>query len=160
MRDNLRRDTAASEDHPEKPEGTLTGSAADRTPSARGNENTHRHSPGMADRIDLLGKNSERERLLAAGVLEVALRSDLTDVVRRATETTSYPISIITLMGKRSQFFAASTGLPPELEVIGATDRSVALCQRVVRDKTSFEWEDVAVDADAPQGLVPTHVIA
>ena len=117
----------------------------------------------MADRIDLLGTSQERERLLGAGLLAVALRSDLTEFVRRATETTSYSISIISLMGKRSQFFAASKGLPSELEVIGGTDRSVSLCQRIVRDNKSFEWEDASLDHIAPQGMavgtrgVPGH---
>lgn len=113
----------------------------------------------MADRIDLLGRNQQRERLLGAGVLEVALKSDLTDLVRRAVESSSYPISIISLMGRRSQFFAASTGLPPELLTLGGTDRSVSLCQRTVRDNESSEWEDASLDDSAPQGMVNTYGI-
>lgn len=111
----------------------------------------------MADRIDLLGRNAQREQLLGAGLLEVALRSDLSEFVRRATETTSYPTSIISLMGKRTQFFAASRGLPSELEVTGGTDRSVSLCQHVVRDNKSFEWEDASLDPTAPQGMVNAY---
>ncbi len=111
----------------------------------------------MADRIDLLGRNQQRERLLGAGLLEVALKSDLTEFVRRAVETSSYPISIISLMGRRSQFFAASTGLPPELLTLGGTDRSVSLCQRTVRDNESSEWEDASLDDSAPQGMVNTY---
>ncbi len=113
----------------------------------------------MADRIDILGRNQQREQLLGAGLLEVALSSDLNEFVRRAAETTSYPISIISLMGKRSQFFAASKGLPPELEVIGGTDRSVSLCQRVVQDNTPYEWEDASLDPTAPQGMVNAYGI-
>ncbi len=111
----------------------------------------------MADRIDLLGRDGARERLLADGLLEVAIRSDLSEFVHRAAETSSYPISIVSLMGRRSQFFVASTGLPSELEVIGGTDRSISLCQRVVRDNQPFEWEDAALDEAAPQGMVNAY---
>ncbi len=112
----------------------------------------------MADRIDLLGRNDERERLLGT-VLDAARKSDLTEFIGRAADTTGYPIALIVLMGKRSQFFVASTGLPAELQLIGGADRSVSLCQRIVRDNEAFEWEDASLDDSAPQGMVSAYGI-
>ena len=113
---------------------------------------------GMALRIDLLGRCEKRDALVAR-LLEKQQTLDFDQFVRRAAESTSAPIALISLMGRRSQFFAASRGLPPELQTVGGTDRSVSLCQRVVRDNAPMEWEDASADESAPQGMVEAYGI-
>ncbi len=110
----------------------------------------------MAKRIDLLGTSAEREALVAR-LLDKIEELDFDSFVRRAAESTSAPIALVSLMGRRSQFFAASRGLPPELQTVGGTDRSVSLCQRVVRDNAPMEWEDASKDESAPQGMVEAY---
>ena len=111
----------------------------------------------MRDSIDVLGTCDEREELVGLLIQDVVARSDLTRYVQRAAGETRFPISLVSLMGKRSQLLVASTGLPPELASIGATDRSVSLCQLVVRDEALTEIEDASLHADAPQGLVKAY---
>ncbi len=113
----------------------------------------------MATKVDVLGENSEREELVGGAVLAALSRKDFRAFVEKAAAATGFPISLITLMGKRSQLFGPSVGLPPELAEVGATDRSVSLCQFVVKDNAAREWEDVALDADAPQGMVHAYSI-
>ena len=111
----------------------------------------------MSDSIDLLGSCSHREELVGWLLQEVVAGSDLAQYVRRAADTTCFPISLVALMGKRSQFVVASTGLPPELVSIGATDRSVSLCQLVVRDERLTELDDASLHPGAPQGMVRAY---
>ena len=110
----------------------------------------------MAFRIDLLGACAERDALVGK-LLESAAKSELAEFVAVAAGATAAPVSLVSLMGKRSQIVAAETGLPVELSTVGLTDRSVSLCQKTVRDGQRTEWEDASLDGEAPQGMVETY---
>ena len=63
-------------------------------------------------------------------------------------------------MLKRTQYFRAHTGLPPDLAIARATDRDASFCQFVVRDRARFEVTDAARDDRVPQELVERYGIA
>ena len=110
----------------------------------------------MAFRIDLLGVCAERDALVGK-LLVAADKSALAGFVAETACATAAPVSLVSLMGKRSQILAAQTGLPVELSTVGLTDRSVSLCQKTVRDGQRTEWTDASLDEEAPQGMVETY---
>jgi len=79
--------------------------------------------------------------------------AELQAVVVEVAAELRVPLSLVTLVLARTQVFRAAVGLPPELEVTGATGRSVSLCQFVVDRQAPFVVADIRADAALPQQL-------
>jgi hypothetical protein len=79
--------------------------------------------------------------------------------VRKASEVTGAPISIITFVMGHVQLFRTHVGLPPELDISRATSRCESFCQFVVREEAPFLVSDVPNDPRVPQSLASTYGI-
>ncbi len=105
-------------------------------------------SKKQALRVDALADKGE-ERLLAltGDTLDRAPDDELERIVQEVAERFGAPMAMVSLVLKRTQFFRAHKGLPPDLAVAQATDRDISMCQYVVRDEAPLVVED-AEDRD------------
>ena len=91
-------------------------------------------------RIDALAdEGPERLMALTGATLDRQLDAQLQQSVERLSVALEAPIVLVSLMLKRTQFFRAHVGLPPDLALAQATDRDVSFCQLVVRDRETLE---------------------
>lgn len=113
------------------------------------------------DRIDAL-EREDRQRLvnLTGRTLDHDLDGPLQAVVQRVSSELGVPISLVSLVLTRTQYFRAHHGLPADLERAQATDRDVSFCQFVVRDEEAFEVNDAQHDGRVPQDLVQRYGIS
>ena len=90
-----------------------------------------------------------RLRSLASyNILDSAPEHEYDDIVRRAAELCGCPISTITLVDRRRQWFKASVGV-----AIQETDRHIALCDHIIRGPGLLIAPDTRLDkrfADNP----------
>ncbi len=112
------------------------------------------------DRIDVL-QDHEASRLdvLTGTVLAEELDEELQAAVRALATELRTPIALVSLVLRKTQFFRAHVGLPPDLARTRATDRDVSFCQFVVRDGRRFEVSDARLDERVPKELVRTYGI-
>lgn len=111
-------------------------------------------------RVDSLGDNHEvRFSVLTGAVLDRGLDDTLQALVRQAAHELALPIALVSIVLKRTQFFRAHVGLPPDLALVRATDRDASFCQFVVRDGSRFEVHDARTDARVPKELVDRYGI-
>ncbi len=78
----------------------------------------------------------------------------LQEIVAELAAATRQPMAAVVLVLERTLRFRASFGLPADLEAAGGVDRSVSLCQFVVRDDAPFVVEDCARQSDIPTAAV------
>ena len=113
----------------------------------------------MPDRVDALGPDGGRLLAFKGGILDSALDEELQDIVADAAAKLRAPISLVSLILHRIQYFRAFYGLPKDLATARATDRDVSFCQFVVRDEAPVEVTDAAADGRVPQDLVARYGI-
>jgi GAF domain-containing protein len=94
-----------------------------------------------------------------APLLEAAPDPVLQALVEEASRLTGFPISLVSLVTARIQYWRAHTGLPPELEASRATDRCTSLCQFVVAGDAPLLVEDASAESGLPQDLVGRYGI-
>jgi len=111
------------------------------------------------DSIDVLGPRPDRHVVLTRELLAEAEDDELNTIVEEAARDLKAPIAMVNLVLDHIQFFKAHHGLPPDLAVTRATERSVSFCQFVVRDGQPFEVTDAEHDTRVPQHLVKTYGI-
>ncbi len=100
------------------------------------------------------------ERLESAnrGLLgERSLDPVLQAIAGQAAEVTGYPIALVSLVLKRTQFFRAHVGLPEDLQVSRATDRSISFCQYAVSSGAPVVVADASKHPEMPQHLVENY---
>ncbi len=84
---------------------------------------------------------------------------ELQQLVRRGAEVSGFPISLVSLVVDKIQFFRAQVGLPPELEASRATDRCTSFCQFVVASSRPLIIEDATYEPALPTDLVQRYGI-
>src|SRR5262245_54783442 len=94
---------------------------------------------------------SERLRAFDGAVLHTTADDTLEQIVEEARELSSCPIALVSLILRRTQWFRAGRGLPPELELSRATDRCNSFCQFVVASGHPFVVENAPVDERVPK---------
>jgi GAF domain-containing protein len=110
------------------------------------------------DRADVLGDGTERLEVISGALLDTQLDDELQAIALEATRRLDMPIALVALLLRRMQFYRAYVGLPPEVEILRATDRCVGLCQHVLRAGAIVALED-ARKATVPQLLVDRYGI-
>ena len=111
-----------------------------------------------ADRGDVLGDSTERLQVISGALLDTQLDDELQAIAIEASRRLDMPIALVALLLRRMQFYRAYVGLPPEVEILRATDRCVGLCQHVLRAGRIVALED-ARQATVPQLLVDRYGI-
>jgi GAF domain-containing protein len=69
------------------------------------------------------------------------------------------PMALVSIIMGHIQYFRASVGLPPDLELSRATSRSCSFCQFVVINEGPLVISDAAWDTRIPQDLVERYGI-
>lgn len=113
----------------------------------------------MSQRIDALDSGGSRLTTLTGRTLDDDLDEELQQIVRAAASGAKAPIALVSLVLERIQLFRAHYGLPPDLEIARATDRTASFCQFVVRDGQAFVVENAGDDERVPQDLVDRYGI-
>ncbi len=112
------------------------------------------------DRIDALaGHDDARLDTMSGMVLAGELDQELQTIVEELASELHAPIALVSLILRKTQYFRAHFGLPPDLTLTRATDRDVSFCQFVVRDGVRFEVSDAQRDERVPVELVRTYGI-
>jgi len=114
---------------------------------------------GFMDKIDALGKRSDRHAAFSEGLLTEANDSELQQIVEKAASELGTPVALVSLVLDQIQFFKAQYGLPDDLAASKSTRRDVSFCQFVVRDGKPFEVNDAPNDSRIPQHLVKEYNI-
>jgi signal transduction histidine kinase len=92
----------------------------------------------------------DRDRLRSlgeTGLLDSAERQALNRYARIASRVLSAPVSLVSLVDDRRQFFAAAQGLLPPWSEDRQTPLSHSFCQQVVNDRQSLVVDDARQDA-------------
>jgi GAF domain len=85
--------------------------------------------------------------------------AELDAIVAEAAHETGYPIALVSLVLRRTQYFRAQIGLPADLAIAGATDRCSSFCQFVVASGQKFEVTNALLDDRVPKPLVDAYGI-
>lgn len=80
-------------------------------------------------------------------------------IVRDAATKTGFPIALVSLVRRRTQFFRAHVGLPADLHAAGATDRCVSFCQFAVTRGEPLVIADTNDHPELPQELILSHSV-
>ncbi len=83
----------------------------------------------------------------------------LNECVREAARQAGMPMALVSIIMGHIQYFRASVGLPPDLELSRATSRSCSFCQFVVINEGPLVISDAAWDQRIPQDLVERYGI-
>jgi GAF domain-containing protein len=110
------------------------------------------------ERVDVLGESTERLHVISGAMLDTHLDDELQAIAVEAGKKLGMPISLVALLLRRMQFYRAYVGLPPDVEILRATDRCVGLCQHVLKAGHVVALED-ASKADVSQLLVERYNI-
>jgi len=98
------------------------------------------------------------ERLARASrLLDRDADPGLKALVETAARETGWPLALVTLVLRRTQYFLAHVGLPPDLQVARALDRSASFCQFVVASGGPLEVEDAVGEPNLPQEMVTRY---
>ncbi len=81
--------------------------------------------------------------LMALGVLDSAAEAEFDALVRAAAAVCDMPISLLTLVDAKRQWFKANLGLPG----VAQTDRELAFCAHAVLGDSLLEVPDASLDA-------------
>lgn len=108
----------------------------------------------MPDRIDYLGSSLQHLDSLKGDVISREADPQLQAIAAEVGKILGTPIALLTIMMKRTQLFRASVGLPKELAAARSTDRALAWCQLVVKDRSPLTVTHASSDARIPQDLV------
>jgi GAF domain-containing protein len=100
-----------------------------------------------------------RLAILRGALLARSLDDELQAVVTEAARVSGYPVALVSLILRRTQFFRAHVGLGNELAASCATDRSVSFCQYAVAAGRPLEIRDARDDARLPQEMVQRYGI-
>jgi GAF domain-containing protein len=84
---------------------------------------------------------------------------ELQALVAEAAQVSGFPISLVSLVVHRIQFFRAQVGLPPDLVAALATDRCTSFCQFVVASEQCLLIEDATQEPGLPKDLVERYGI-
>ncbi|QRK05861.1 GAF domain-containing protein [Archangium violaceum] len=84
---------------------------------------------------------------------------ELQAIVSEATALSGFPISLVSLVARKIQFFRAHVGLPPDLVAALATDRCTSFCQFVVAGEQGLEVEDATSMSSLPRDLIERYGI-
>ncbi len=109
------------------------------------------------ERFDFLAHDWHDGRLLRGGLLSRAPDDELQALVEDAARATGAPIATVSLLLRRTQFFRAHVGLPPDLAQTRTTDRCVSFCQVAAKTGEVLEVEDAERDSRIPRTLVESH---
>lgn len=104
----------------------------------------------MADRLQ---DQVRLAALAACGVLDGPPRPHLDRVTTLVTELTGAPISLVSLVDDRRQFFASQVGLDERTAAARGTPLSHSLCQYVVVSDDVLVIDDARLDADLASHL-------
>jgi GAF domain-containing protein len=106
-------------------------------------------------RIEALDdERDERFVVLTGDHLDTQPDPELTRIVGEIAERMHVPMSMVSLVLRRTQFFRAQTGLGPGMDHVRSTARDASFCQFVVRDEAMLEVSDAKDDPSVPQELV------
>ncbi len=106
-------------------------------------------------RIEALGEERDDRFVVLTGEhLDTQPDPELTRIVGEIAERMHVPMSMVSLVLKRTQFFRAHTGLGPGMDHVRSTARDASFCQFVVRDEAMLEVSDAKDDPSVPQELV------
>ncbi len=103
--------------------------------------------------------SSTRLAAFRGRILDRALDEELQQLVEKASTLSGFPISLVSLVLRRTQFFRAHVGLPRDLAISQATSRCSSFCQFVVSSGSSLVIEDASQTDSLPQELVNTYGI-
>lgn len=92
-------------------------------------------------------------------VLSPAPDETLQKIVLQASSVSGFPIALINLVLKRTQFFRAQVGLSNDLKNIQSTDRCISFCQYVVNSKKPLMIKDAQLESSLPQHMVKLYGI-
>lgn len=87
-------------------------------------------------------EESRLEALLRLNLLDTDPEADFNDLVSLASDLCNTPISLLTLLDQKRQWFKAAKGMP-----LGETDRSVAFCDQALLQDDIFVVSDALRDA-------------
>lgn len=112
------------------------------------------------NRIDALEHHHKRRfGVLVGQVLAQEPDAELQAIVTEGAAALEVPITLVTLVLERTQYFRAHHGLSNDLALARATDRDVSFCQLVVRDSAPLLVSEASTDARVPQELVQRYGI-
>ncbi|WNG36385.1 GAF domain-containing protein [Archangium violaceum] len=103
--------------------------------------------------------DTERLSSFDTPLLDSTPDPELQAIVSEATALSGFPISLVSLVVRKIQFFRAHVGLPPDLVAALATDRCTSFCQFVVAGEDGLEIEDATSLPDLPRDLVERYGI-
>lgn len=83
----------------------------------------------------------------------------LQSIAERASNISGFPVSLLTLVLKRTQIYKAHVGLPPKLAIYQAIDSCLSFCQYVVNTKKPLKIYDATKEQKLPQQLVALYGI-
>jgi hypothetical protein len=101
----------------------------------------------------------ERLGAFTGELLEAHDDPELHAIVTEAARMSGYPIALVSLVLRRTQFIRAQVGMPRELAISRATDRCSSFCQYVVSSNAPFEVTGAQNDQRVSQTLVEKYGI-
>ena len=102
---------------------------------------------------------NKRFEVMRGEVLSTDLDDKLQTIVSAASKISGFPVSLITIVLKRTQFFRAHVGLGKDLEMLRSTDSCSSFCQYVVSTKKPLKIKDAKKEHALPQQLVELYGI-
>lgn len=99
----------------------------------------------------------QRLRALAAPIISRETDDALQAIVRQASDRTGFPIALVSLVLRRTQFFKAHVGLPQRLQVTRSTNRCASFCQFVASSGESLMIPDTFEEPDLPSELIDAY---
>lgn len=96
---------------------------------------------------------------LSRSVLNHESDPKLQQIAERASSVSGFPVSLLTLVLKRTQIYKAHVGLPPKLAIYQAIDSCLSFCQYVVNTKKPLKIYDATKELKLPQQLVAMYGI-
>ncbi len=112
-------------------------------PILLGNMTTGDSSPAQASRT-AAATSAEAERLAelhSLNILDTPSEPGFDALVTLASQVTGCPISLVSLIDEQRQWFKAKVGTD-----LCSTDRDIAFCDHVVRDRAELEVPDARLD--------------